>query len=377
MIKLKSVLFLIEKGKRTNIEDYIFPNLNLATLKDNIFIVCDGVGGENKGEVASKTTADTFGEFLKEVKGTKTEKHLLLALNQVRQNFKNYINLDADATKMSSTLTLAVINNDDIMLAWCGDSKIYHIRGNKILWKSKDHSLVQHLLDIGEINDHEALSHPKKNIIIRSISTNTKDSDIDFHTLSDIRENDFLLLATDGIFEQVDDDNLVHILNQTNENKTELIYKKCEGFTNDNYSIYLLKFGQNHITKHKKIMLFILITVTSMIFLFAYLFLYKEESNNVIKIKPKEVINTENVDIPIFKNNEEKKANPTIINTIPVIKKKEINKTRIQDKKEKSNNEKEIFINDIKKDKKQIEQPKDSVNLKNNDSIKNTIKIVE
>ena len=125
-----------------------------------------------------------MGKFLNEVKETITEKHLQLALNQVRQNFKKHIELHIEASKMSTTLTLAVVNNRNVLLAWCGDSKIYHVRGNKILWKSKDHSLVQHLLDIGEINEQEAIIHPQRNIIVRSISANTKESDVDYHLLN-------------------------------------------------------------------------------------------------------------------------------------------------------------------------------------------------
>lgn len=363
MIKLKNILFLIEKGKRANIEDYIFPSLNSAKITDKIFIVCDGVGGENKGEIASKIAAETLGKFLNEVKETITEKHLQLALNQVRQNFKKHIELHIEASKMSTTLTLAVVNNKNVLLAWCGDSKIYHIRGNKILWKSKDHSLVQHLLDIGEINEQEAIIHPQRNIIVRSISANTKESDVDYHLLNNIKENDYILLATDGIFEQINDNSLLNILNHTDENKTELIYKKCEGFTNDNYSMYLLKLSQKPIAKHTKTILFILASLI-IVFLFTYLFLFNEKAKNEINVKPKEDINSKNVDIPIFKKIEEIKAKPIEINTIPIVKNKETNDIKVQDKKEKP-----IISNDLKKEKKQIESKKDSMKLKS-DSIK-------
>ncbi len=368
-MKINTVDSIFEIGRRKNQEDYIYPLQNTATLESRIFIVCDGVGGENKGEIASKIVSESIGKILINLKRDIINSDINEALKIVQINFKKYIDQYPNAQNMSTTLTMAVINKENIIVTWCGDSKIYHIRGNKILWKSRDHSLVQHLLDIGEINEQEAITHPQKNIIVKSISLNNNQNDCDYHILNDIKENDYLLLASDGIFEQIDDENLINILNHKNENKTELIYKKCEGSTNDNYSMYLLKIGKNQITKQKKIIVAILATLL-VIFSFIYLVLYKKESNTKINIKTEEVTNSNKIDIPIFKNNELKKTNINRINLQQNTNKKTTNNKERQEVEKKEN----TFYEKSNLKKNKSETKKDSIGLINNDSIKNTIK---
>lgn len=304
-MKIKNIYSLLEIGKRKNIEDYIFPYQDNATLSDKVFIVCDGVGGENKGEIASKITADTIGQYLNGIEDI-TEIHLKFAFNLVKQNFEKYMQLHPEASKMSTTLTLAVIKENSILVAWCGDSKIALIRKNKILWKSKDHSLVQHLLDIGEINVNEAANHPKKNVIFRSISANTKEEDIDFYLLNDVQQDDYLILATDGIFEQINDEILIEILNHENENKAKLIYAKCEGKTNDNYSMFLLKFSPitfPFFTK-KNVITSALILIT---FIIAFFFFLNKDDSIIEPEKKEDTNKIHNVVIPVLKKDDVKK----------------------------------------------------------------------
>lgn len=239
MIAINNIYSLLEIGKRKNLEDYIFPNHNTATLADKVFLVCDGVGGENKGEVASKITADTFGDHLSGINNV-TEQDLKLVFDQVLQNIQNYINIHPEAAKMSTTLTLAVIKEDRILVAWCGDSKIYFIRNNEIVWKSKDHSLVQYLVDTHEISEEEAKTNPNRNVILRTISANTTIDKIDFYELNNIENNDFILLATDGFFEQVTDELLLDSLKYPNLINAELFLNLCKERTNDNFSMYLI-----------------------------------------------------------------------------------------------------------------------------------------
>lgn len=241
-MKIKNIYSLLEIGKRKNLEDYIFPHLNKATVKDRIFIVCDGVGGENKGEVASKITADTIGEYLNGLIEI-TEQHFEIAFNKVRQNFHTYIEQHPVAAKMTTTLTLAVIKDKSILVAWCGDSRVYHIRNNEIIWKSKDHSLIQHLIDINEISVEEAKSHPNRNIILRSISAETTFDKIDMYEINNIQNGDYILLATDGFFEQISDDLLVNSLEYSNLISNKLYLDTCKENTNDNFSMYLINLS--------------------------------------------------------------------------------------------------------------------------------------
>ena len=243
MIGVSAIYPLLAKGKRQKLEDYIYPSLNKFSLDDRIFIVCDGVGGENKGEVASQIVAETVGNALNKISCALKEEHIQQAILTARDNLKNFTTLHPEAEKMSTTFTIAFIGEHGVLLAWCGDSKIYHISGNQIVWKSKDHSLVQQLLDKGEITADEVQTHPNKNIILRSISVRTEVEQISFQHLSDLEKDDYILLATDGLFEQVNDSNLIEILNHHDPDKSSLLYQLCEGKTSDNYAMYLLRIG--------------------------------------------------------------------------------------------------------------------------------------
>jgi PPM family protein phosphatase len=262
MIQVTKIYSLLEKGKRKNIEDSIFPMKGNADFNSKVFLVCDGVGGESKGEVASKIVAETIGKALIKQKQPIKKDDILSVIQKAIDEIKNYILDNADATRMSTTLTLAVIQKDGIWVAWCGDSKIYHFREGKVQWKSKDHSLVQHLIDIGEIDEEIAKNHPRKNVITRSISANAKLENIDFHFIKDIKQGDYLLLASDGIFEQMDEVKFSDLLKKENSKKDILVYNICEEQTNDNYSMYLLCLGVKHKKSFKTIGLFAFISIS-------------------------------------------------------------------------------------------------------------------
>ncbi|MDI9870790.1 PP2C family protein-serine/threonine phosphatase [Flectobacillus roseus] len=201
MIKISRVYSLLKQGKRSNLEDYIYPSSpQLGKIFSRIYIVCDGVGGETKGEIASKLVAETFGEMLSSMSNI-TREDIINVLEKATLRIKEYIDVNPEAINMSTTLTMAVINSNEILLAWCGDSKIIHFNAKEIKWKSLDHSLVQHLININEISIEEAKKHPQRNVITRCVNKDTQKEDLDFQVISKIENGDYLMLATDGIFE--------------------------------------------------------------------------------------------------------------------------------------------------------------------------------
>jgi protein phosphatase len=242
----EKIEYLHQQGKRKNIEDSLFPIPGTARNTDRVFIVCDGVGGEQKGEVASQIVCSYMGSVLSAAKpDTITEVSIQQAASDAVAAMQDYAKLHPDAQNMSTTLTLCYFQNGGVWVAWCGDSRVYHLRNGNVLWKTKDHSLVQQLVDAGEITEEEALTHPRKNIILRSLSAASDKATVDTHYISDLQEGDHLLLCTDGLLEQIQDEHLYQILNQNNRQKDKsiLFQNYCEGKTNDNYSMYLLQVG--------------------------------------------------------------------------------------------------------------------------------------
>jgi len=100
--------------------------------------------------------------------------------------------------------------------------------------------LVQH----GKITKEEARTHPHRNIITRALSEGGNPSEIENHIIRDIQDGDCIMLCTDGVLEQIDDDRLKEIILNDAENKRSLFMAYCQNATNDNYSLYLLKLKQ-------------------------------------------------------------------------------------------------------------------------------------
>lgn len=246
MILIKNITFLNEIGRRVQLEDAIYPQPGKAVETDRLFLVCDGVGGENMGEEASRIACEMFPLFVQQSPPTKdqlTKEYINKAQQFVLRAMHDYAHTHPDnASKMSTTLTLAYIGKKSITVAWCGDSRIYHIRDGAVLWQSTDHSVVANLLKYGEITAEEALIHPQRNIITRSLSgSDDAPSTIDVHYLNDLRDGDYIMLCTDGVLEQINEERLKEILLSGQQDKESLLMAYAEEKTRDNFSLYLLE----------------------------------------------------------------------------------------------------------------------------------------
>lgn len=237
-------LSILELGQRENQEDSIFPPFNMSTSNDTLFIVCDGMGGHESGEVASGTICETLSNFLN---------HNLPGDEFSEELFKEALSASYDALdlkdngaqkKMGTTMTLLKLYRDGCFMAHIGDSRIYHIRPTtrEILYKSRDHSLVNDLYDIGEITLEQMKTSSQRNIITRVMQPLQRyRSKADIKLSNDIQIGDYFLLCTDGILENLEDDNLVNILcmDISNQEKMDILYQVTIN-NRDNHSAYLI-----------------------------------------------------------------------------------------------------------------------------------------
>ena len=232
-------------GQRKNNEDCIYPNLGSATSRDTFFMVCDGVGGHEKGEVASNLLCKHFSEYINKLNGIYNDGYLEKGLAYVESKFRDIIEIQREVEGMASTLTLIHLVGESVRVAWVGDSRIYQIRDGRIMFKSKDHSLVQDLLSMGEITEEEALVHPKRNIITRSVN-GKEPARMDKELITDIREDDFFLLCTDGILETLFEEDFHELFTAEMDvfKAMEKVFSKAHGNTKDNFSMYLIKVGE-------------------------------------------------------------------------------------------------------------------------------------
>ncbi len=184
MISIKQISYINNIGQRPQLEDSIYPQPGSASALDNLFMVCDGVGGESMGEEASRIACEEFPAYFRRVPitgGQLKKEYIQEAQKQVLGKMREFAQQHPEAQKMSTTLTLAHISQNEISVAWCGDSRIYHIRDRQVIWRSTDHSLVANLVKHGEISEEEARIHPQRNVITRSLSASGHVSEIDIH----------------------------------------------------------------------------------------------------------------------------------------------------------------------------------------------------
>lgn len=236
---------IYELGQRANQEDNIFPEHGSATINDNLFIVCDGMGGHESGEIASSTVCAVMSNY---IKSKAQDNEFDLNLFQAALS-ATYNALDAkdngELKKMGTTMTFMMLHSKGCLLAHIGDSRIYHIRPSKgqILYKSRDHSLVNDLYDLGEITLEEMKTSRQKNIITRVIQPlQERRSKASVKYVDDIEVGDYFYLCTDGMLENMEDENILNVISMdTSDDDKVRILTEITFNNKDNHSAYLVR----------------------------------------------------------------------------------------------------------------------------------------
>ena len=244
IINLYTPLAIHELGKRDNQEDFIYPAIGDARHEDCLFIVCDGMGGHEHGEVASSTFARALARFFE----GRVSPDVVLADQTLTDAIEfAYSQLDAvddgNLKKMGTTLTLLYFHRGGVTAAHIGDSRIYHIRsGEGLLYVSRDHSLVFDLFQSGEITYDEMRTHSSKNVITRAVQPGKENRvQPDIIHITDVQIGDYFYMCSDGMLEQMEDDELVQLLTakgSDEKKRQQLIATTADN--SDNHSAYLI-----------------------------------------------------------------------------------------------------------------------------------------
>ena len=230
-------LSIHEIGQRTNQEDTI------AQWDNRLFVLCDGMGGHEKGEVASQTVCQSLVKwFENNIKDNSFSDDLFLAaLEQAYSELDTFDNVSL--RKMGTTLTLLYIHSEGITAAHMGDSRIYHIRPNVgVLYQSRDHSLVFDLFQSGEISYDEMQNFAQKNIVTRAMTPN-EDNRMrpDIIHITDIQPGDYFYMCSDGMLEQMNNNELAALLSSdvSDEEKRQRLIAATAN-NQDNHSAWLI-----------------------------------------------------------------------------------------------------------------------------------------
>lgn len=241
-------------GGRANNEDAIYPLENEATNSNKLFVVCDGIGGHNSGEIASRLASIEFANYLHahpELDNPRSDEEIYqswsAALRETENSFEEYMATHPESSGMGTTLCFLHVHTSGITLGHIGDSRIYQIRENKIIFRTEDHSIVNQLLRAGQITPEEARNYPAKNVITRAIQGAKRPSEIEFDLITDLQENDYFFICTDGVLEQISDRILEEVFSAPDyslQERARIIIEKCQNLTRDNFSAYLIEIKQ-------------------------------------------------------------------------------------------------------------------------------------
>ena len=196
--------------KRKINEDAMYTSENPVGNLPNLFIVADGMGGHNAGEYASSYAVDVVVNTIRDIMIEQEpvpifEKATQRANEQVMQKAAE----DESKAGMGTTIVATTIVGNRMYVANVGDSRLY-IVGQQIRQITRDHSLVEEMVRLGEVDKEDAKDHPDKNIITRAIGAN-KNLVIDFFGV-ELKEFEYVLMCSDGLTNMVEDEEIRSII---------------------------------------------------------------------------------------------------------------------------------------------------------------------
>ena len=236
---------LSEQGPtRPNNEDYIThgcpEDAAIRVAKGHLFVIADGVGGSLSGEVASREAADTLLRLYYE-SSRGVHKSLLEAFRQTNLRVYDLSQTVPEYRQMQTTLSAIALAEKRAVIGHIGDTRIYLARRREIQQLTKDHSEVGELMRMQIITPEEARSHPRRNIISRSIGSSPF-LQADFRHV-EVEIGDVFILCTDGLWEPVSEQEIAEVVAEYPPAMAcrRLLDLAIERKTNDNLSIQIVK----------------------------------------------------------------------------------------------------------------------------------------
>lgn len=258
MITIRQPLCFSEIGLKDNQEDYLYPP-DGADTQTRVFLMCDGMGGHDKGEVASRTAAMAMGRYL----NTHPTVDVPTFEGALSAGYDALDDIDTGSThKPGTTMTCLCLNEDSYLVAHMGDSRIYHIRPSLydsstgrggVIYQSSDHSLVNDLIRAGEIKEEDARTFAQRNVITRAMQPHLETRyKADIYLFDNIESGDYFFLCSDGVLEQLTGSRLCEILADpaaSDREKMNAIQEVCAGRTRDNYTCWLVPIDRVEIRR--------------------------------------------------------------------------------------------------------------------------------
>ncbi len=192
------------------VRDHNEDSFSLLMLEDkSLFVVADGMGGHDSGEVASRTAADTVSRVVQQ-EHKRSDDLLPLVERAIREANKEVRQQGLQkGSDMGTTLSVALVSGSTAYIANVGDSRVYWMENGSMSQVTTDHSLVAKLVEAGKLTKEEARVHPRANLLYRTIGM---DASVKVDTFRvDLKKGGTLLLCTDGLWGELSDEEIRRI----------------------------------------------------------------------------------------------------------------------------------------------------------------------
>ncbi|MCI5740806.1 MAG: Stp1/IreP family PP2C-type Ser/Thr phosphatase [Lachnospiraceae bacterium] len=213
----------IGKNREMN-QDYVYTSENAVGNLPNLFIVADGMGGHKAGEFASRFTVETIVESVRTNEQKEPVRIIEEAIQTANRELIQKARQDETMAGMGTTVVVVTVIGDKAFVANVGDSRMYVI-GKEISQITRDHSLVEEMVRMGELAKDAAKDHPDKNIITRAVGA-AQDVDVDFFEV-ELYPQDYILMCSDGLTNMVEDEDIRRIV-QSQRDVAERVEKLVE-----------------------------------------------------------------------------------------------------------------------------------------------------
>lgn len=234
---------ITDVGKKRQInQDFVFCSQEAIGGLPNLFIVADGMGGHNAGDFASRFCVEVFIEHIKQNQDKTPIGLIAQAIEYTNHLLIDKANSDDKLKGMGTTFVVATIIDKVLYIANVGDSRLYVIK-DTMKQITEDHSLVEEMVKIGEIERNEVRFHPNKNIVTRALGANRVLVPDYFEV--NLEDDHIILLCSDGLSNMVEDDVILSTIKEHSDDieaaANSLVDKANENGGKDNISIVIVK----------------------------------------------------------------------------------------------------------------------------------------
>ena len=218
-------------------------NEDAYVIAPPLFAVADGMGGAQAGEVASKLAAAAL-EDTDPGRLTGPERVASL-IQEANRRVHERSSVDPSTSGMGTTMTVALVEQDGVVIGHVGDSRAYLVRDGGIRQLTEDHSLVNELLKSGKLSPEEADTHPQRSVITRAVGTDP-DVDVDSFVV-DAADGDVFLICSDGLTDMIGDDTILRVVQRHRDDldqaAKQLVAAANRGGGEDNITVVTFGIG--------------------------------------------------------------------------------------------------------------------------------------